>query len=97
MNFQTGSRNLNSAGANSWRAMSILKRCLLVTGLTLVLICAATLGAVRLFHNFGGTTISAWRLVLLFANAFFCVSIACALYARGRRYRRGSSIDLGRP
>jgi hypothetical protein len=84
------------ARAASWPDASQLKRKLLVTGLSLALICVALLGALRVLQNFSSNTISAWRLVLLFANAFFCVTLACALHARGRQPRRRSDIGLRR-
>ena len=84
-----------SRNIGPWRNDSRLKRGLLLVVLSLALIGVGILGALRLLHNFSGSTISAWRLVLLFGNAFFCVTIACALYARGRRDRRWRNIDVG--
>jgi hypothetical protein len=55
-----------------------------VAGLLLALVCVAILGALRVLQSSSDNTMSAWRLVFLFANAFFCVTLACALYARGR-------------
>jgi hypothetical protein len=45
-------------------------------------------GVVRLFQSLNDGTISAWRLAVLFANIFGCVTILCALYGRGRGARR---------
>ena len=96
MNVPTRPRNLSMARPASWPDASQLKRKLLVAGLSLSLICVALLGALRVLRSFDSNTISAWRLVLLFANAFFCVTLASALYARGRQPRRRSGIGLGR-
>jgi hypothetical protein len=79
-----------------WRDTSHLKRTLLIAGLSLALVGVAIFGALRLLLSFSGNTISAWRLVLLFGNAFFCVTIACSLYARGRRVRRAVNIPVRR-
>lgn len=96
MNIPTYPRNLSMAHAASWSDASQLKRRLLVAGLSLALVCVATLGVLRVLQSFSSDTISAWRFVLLFANAFFCVTLASALYARGRQPRRRSGIGLGR-
>jgi hypothetical protein len=69
-----------------------LRRKLLVAGLSLVLVCFTILGALRALHSFSSNAISAWRLVLLVASAFFCVTLACALY--GRRPLRRRDIGL---
>jgi hypothetical protein len=87
---------MSMARAVSWPDASQLKRRLLVAGLSLALVCVAILGVLRAFQSFSSNTISAWRLVLLFANAFFCVTLACALYARGRRPLRRRGIGLRR-
>jgi hypothetical protein len=94
VNIPTRPHNLSTARAVSWSDASQLKRKLLVAGLSLALVCVAILGALRVLQSFNSNTISAWRLVLLFANAFFCVALACALYARGRRplHRRGIGL-----
>ena len=96
MNIPTHPRNLSMARAASWSDASQLKRKLLVAGLSLALVCVAILGVLRVLQSFSSNTISAWRLVLLFANAFFCVTLASALYARGRRPLRGMDIGLRR-
>jgi hypothetical protein len=71
----------------SWSDALELRHKLLVAGLSLALVCVTILGALRVLQSFTSNTISAWRLVLLVASAFFCVTLACALYARGRRGR----------
>ncbi|MBV9433001.1 MAG: hypothetical protein JO137_14365 [Hyphomicrobiales bacterium] len=96
MNIPTHPRNLSMARAAFWSDASQLKRKLLVAGLSLALVCVAILGVLRVFESFSSNTISAWRLVLLIANAFFCVALGSALYARGRQPRRKSGIGLGR-
>ena len=96
MNVPTRPRNLSMARPASWPDASQLKRKLLVAGLSLSLICVALLGALRVLRSFDSNTISAWRLALLFANAFFCVTLACALHARGRQPRRRRYIGLRR-
>ena len=96
MNIPTRPRNLSMARAASWSDASQLKRKLLVAGLSLALVSVAILGALRVLQSFNSNTVSAWRLALLFASAFFCVTLACALYARGRRPRRRRDIGLGR-
>jgi hypothetical protein len=67
--------------------VSWLKHKLLVAGLLLTFLCVAILGAPALLQSLSGYSISTWRLVLFFANAFFCGCTACTLYARGRRAR----------
>ena len=96
MNIPTRPRDMSMARAASWSDASQLKRKLLVVGLSLALVCVAILGALRVLQSFSSNTISAWRLVLLFANAFFCVTLACALYARGQRPPRKRGIGLRR-
>ena len=92
MNIPTRPRDMSMARAASWSDASQLKRKLLVAGLSLALVCVAILGALRVLQSFSSNTISAWRLVLLLANAFFCVTLACALY--GRRPLRRRDIGL---
>jgi hypothetical protein len=96
VNIPTHPRNLSVARAAPWPDGSRLKRKLLIAGLPLSLICVALLGALRVLRNFDSNTVSAWRLVLLFASAFFCVALACALHARGRQPRRRRDIGLRR-
>ena len=96
MNIPTRLRDLSIARAASWPDASQLKRKLLVAGLSLALVCVAILGALRVLQSFSSNTISAWRLVWLFANVFFCVTLAYTLYARGRQPRRRRDIGLGR-
>jgi len=96
VNIPTHPRDLSMAFAASWPDASRLKRRLLAAGLLLALVCVAILGALRVLQSFSSNTISAWRLVLLFANVFFCVTLACTLYARGRQPRRRRDIGLGR-
>jgi hypothetical protein len=85
----TRPRNLSIARAAPWPDASQLKRRLLVTGVSLALICVALLGALRVLHSFNSDTISAWRLVMLFANALFCVTSLV------RSMRGAGSLDAG--
>jgi len=96
VNIPTRPRDMSMARAASWSDASQLKRKLLVAGLSLALVSVAILGALRVLQSFNSNTVSAWRLALLFASAFFCVTLACALYARGRRPLRGMDIGLRR-
>ena len=62
---------------------------LLICSVAVMLALVLVIGIVRLFHSLNDGTISAWRLLLLFANIFGCVTVVCALYGRGRdRSRR---------
>ena len=96
MNILPGSRSFSIMRIRPWRDTSHLKRSLLIAGLLLTLIGVAILGALRLLHSFSGNPISAWRLALLFGNAFFCVIVTCSLYARGRRDRRAVNVPVRR-
>ena len=72
------------------------KRALLICAATLGLVGIAILGVIRLFQCLNDGTISAWRLALLFANAFFCVMVICALYGRGRQRPRPAPVPRRR-
>jgi len=96
VNLPERSRELHIGCAGSWLDAYHLKGKLLVVGLSIALICVVVLGVLRMFQDLIGNTISPWRLVLFLGNALLCVSIACALYARGRRPQRRGYIGLKR-
>jgi hypothetical protein len=96
MTIPSHSRNSSMARAHSWPDTSRLKHKWRTACLLLALACLAIPAVPRLLQSLGGTALSPWRLVLLFADAFFCVGVACALYARGRRPRRRMDVGRGR-
>jgi hypothetical protein len=62
----------------------------------LMLVFVLIIGVVRLFHSLNDGTISAWRLLVLFANIFGCVTLVCALYSRGCERSRPGTFHRGR-
>ncbi|SDR58449.1 hypothetical protein SAMN05519103_06124 [Rhizobiales bacterium GAS113] len=87
MDTQTRTRSRTIAHHKTWADESRLKRRLLIAGLSLALVGVALLGVLRLFQSLNDGTINTWRLVMLFANAFSCIIVVCALCARGRAPR----------
>jgi len=64
---------------------------LLIFSLAPLLVAVLIIGVVRFFHSLNDGTISAWRLVALFAQAFGCIMIVCARCGRGRSESPASS------
>jgi hypothetical protein len=79
---RTTSRTIKAGGAAAEDAR--LKRGFFICAAILGLFCIAFLGVLRLFQSLNDGTISTWRLAVLFANIFGCVTVICAIYARGR-------------
>ncbi|MFI5011659.1 MAG: hypothetical protein ACHQAY_04865 [Hyphomicrobiales bacterium] len=71
------------AGA-AGRPDSRLKTCFLICMVVLGLAFVAIIGVIRLFQSLNDGALSAWRLAVLFASIFGCVTVVCALYGRGR-------------
>ncbi|MFI4994859.1 MAG: hypothetical protein ACHQAQ_03630 [Hyphomicrobiales bacterium] len=69
---------------------------LLICSVALMLALVLIIGVVRLFHSLNDGTISAWRLLVLFANIFGCVTLVCALYSRGCQGARSGTFHRGR-
>jgi hypothetical protein len=96
VNGQTRTPSRTVQANSSWVQETRLKRGLLICAAILGLFCIAVLGVLRLFLSLNDGTISTWRLAVLFANIFGCVTVICALYARGRERRRPLAIVRGR-
>jgi hypothetical protein len=78
-----------------WLHETGLKRRLTIAAL-LVPICAATAGVLLLFPSIEYDTIDPWRFILLLADAFSCVTVVCAIHARGRENRHVRKFGRGR-
>ncbi|SDR50738.1 hypothetical protein SAMN05444161_4908 [Rhizobiales bacterium GAS191] len=96
MTDQTRPQSRTSQASSTWTEESRLKRALLICGVALGLFCIAILGVIRLFQSLNDGSVSAWRLAFLFANIFGCVTVICALYARGRERPRPLPISRKR-
>jgi hypothetical protein len=83
---RSSSRMVKASGASVEDTR--MKRALFICAAILGLFCIAILGVLRLFLSLNDGTISTWRLAVLFANIFGCVTVICALYARGRSHPR---------
>jgi hypothetical protein len=64
-----------------------LKIPFLILSLAPLLAIVVVVGIVRFFQSLSDDSISAWRLLVLFAHILGCVMIVTALYNRGRRSR----------
>jgi hypothetical protein len=91
---RSSSRTIQAGGTSAEDTR--LKRGLFICAAILGLFCIAVLGVLRLFQSLNDGTISTLRLAVLFANNFGCVTVICALYARGRERPRPLPIVRGR-
>jgi hypothetical protein len=96
VNRQTRAHSRAIARSKTWGDGTGLKRRLLIGVLVLVTVCVVSMAVLRLLQSLNDGTIDTWRLVLLFANAFGCATVFCALYARGRRPRQMRNMGRGR-
>jgi hypothetical protein len=78
--METGTKRV----PNLYVQVSRLKLVFVVITLAVMLAVIVILGVARLFQSLNESSLSPWRLVVLFAHVFGCIAILCALYGRGR-------------